>query len=82
MRTPFIACGTMSPRNHKWALICLESAEGEGNFTLDLKAPRVIVRDGRRREIGPFLQAHYGKGDYRPHNPSHFLDDRTERKYE
>lgn len=65
-------------RNHKIAPIALSrvpSAEVVGNFQVDITRALVRVYDADDVTLGMVPIVIYGIGPYRPHNPSHFLDD-------
>jgi len=74
---PYIIVAILNPRRHKWAPLPISYSPQNvpGNFDVNWNADTVEVRDARGRDLGPHPVATYGQGEYRPHNPGHFLDD-------
>ena len=69
---------TLNPRNHKYAPIPLSLVpdnEISGNFQIDWRQELIEVYDADGTTLGSHPVVVYGMGPYRPHNPSHFLDD-------
>jgi len=67
---------TLNPRNHQWRPIPLSLyPDAEGNFEIDWRQDLKEVWDADNNSLGVHPVVVYGVGIYRPHNPSHFLDD-------
>lgn len=75
--TPYFIGAVRNPRNHNYAPIPLSLAPDgvPGNFDIPRLQYVEEVFDRDNESLGNQIVVVYGNGIYRPHNPSHFLDD-------
>lgn len=73
----FIAA-VFNPRRRRYSPIAISLVDDpavRGNFAIAWRQGRLEVFDADERQLGSVPIVTYGQGRFRPHNPSHFLDD-------
>lgn len=73
--TPYFIAAVRNPRRDLYSILPVSRAPEDvpGNFSVTEHEEE--VRDAEGMDYGRRPLVVYGQGDYRPHNPSHFLDE-------